>query len=119
MAIRQDVYYDVITDTMSQRMGYVTKIDAEDDDKLEIGEYYTPNEIRSILNNYVGEGNPTFTTTSVSSKNNFAGLLVVDSSGRNVMFYDNENSTQLTGNSIYFPCYINNTEKVKLLLEIK
>ena len=83
------------------------------------GEYYTPTEIRSMLDNYVGEGNPTFTTTSVSSKNNFAGLLVVDSSGRNVMFYDNENSTQLTGNSIYFPCYINNTEKVKLLLEIR
>ena len=118
-AIKQDVYYDVLTDTLTQRMGYVTNIDTEDDNKLEIGEYYTPTEIRSKLDNYVGEGNPTFTTTSVSSKNNFAGLLVVDSSGRNVMFYDNENSTQLTGNSIYFPCYINNTEKVKLLLEIR
>ena len=66
-----------------------------------------------------GEGNPSFTTTSISSENKFAGLLVVDSSGRNVMYYDNENATQLTGNSVYFPCYTYPTNKKKFLLEIQ
>jgi hypothetical protein len=126
--------YKVNYSSYYDKMGYFTDylpndaLQAEDEysemgekiqviqDNITVGEYYTPIQIREHLS---GDENPTFTTTSVSSKNKFAGILVVDSSGRNVMYYDNENATQLTGNSVYFPCHTYPIPNKKFLLEIK
>ena len=112
-AFNKEVHYDYYN-----KMGYYCDNDSTANiGKIEIGEYYTPIEIRQHINK---NEDGTFETTSISSNNNFGGLLVVDSSGRNVMFYDNENSIQLTGNSIYFPCnkYTDDTINKLLLLEI-
>lgn len=123
-AFKEKVKYDSILNCMGY-FSYVPEYENDNETtemksyRIELGEYYTPIQIRTKLSNYTGEGIPTFETTSISSKNNFAGLLVVDSSGRNVMYYDNENASQLTGNSVYFPCYIYPERKEKLLLEIK
>lgn len=130
--------YNVVYDSLYDKMGYYALLNDNDNENtveldeymengnkipvvqsnITVGEYYTPVQIREHLS---GEGNPTFTTTSISSDNKFAGLLVVDSSGRNVMYYDNENASQLTGNSVYFPCYTYTTpkQKKKFLLEIQ
>ena len=81
---------------------------------LTLGEYVTPRIIYSALN----DGTRTsYTTTAVSSQNGFGGILVVDSSGRNVMFLDNDNGLDLTGNVISYPTF--NTQENKYILEIE
>ena len=63
---------------------------------------------------YDENGYQYFTTTSVSSNENFGGLLVVDSSGRNVMFMDNETNMPITGNTVAFGTIgLSNINKVK------
>lgn len=72
---------------------------------ISVGQYYTPVMIRDKINNstLIDENNRQyFVSTSISSINNFGGLLVVDSSGHNVMFLDNEQKSQLTGNCVTF-----------------
>ena len=81
---------------------------------LTLGEYVTPRIIYSALN----DGTRTsYTTTAVSSQNGFGGILVVDSSGRNVMFLDNDNGLDLTGNVISYPTF--NIQENKYILEIE
>ena len=81
---------------------------------LTLGEYVTP----WIIYNALNDGTRTsYTTTAVSSQNGFGGILVVDSSGRNVMFLDNDNGLDLTGNVISYPTY--NTQENKYILEIE
>ena len=116
-AFTNEVKYDVVTNENTGVLGYFTNKENDNDNKIQIGEYYTPEEIRANITKNELQGHPVFVTSSVSSKNNFAGILVVDSSGRNVMYYDNDNPTQLTGNSVYYPCPIYTTKK--LLLEIQ
>lgn len=93
-------------DEQEQNINYIT-----------IGQYYLPSAIRNHINNstlYDENGYKYFTTTSVSSNENFGGLLVVDSSGRNVMFMDNENNMPITGNTVAFGTVgLNNINKVK------
>ncbi|MBO7526524.1 MAG: hypothetical protein J6T74_01350, partial [Clostridia bacterium] len=60
----------------------------------------------------------TFTTTAVSSNQNFGGLLVIDNSGNNVMFLDNTNSAPLTGNAIVYPTPLSQDGKELLMLEV-
>ena len=57
--------------------------------------------------------------SSISSYNNYGGLLVVDSSGRTVMFFDNDNPQQLTGNVIKYPTIIDNSESRKYILRVQ
>jgi hypothetical protein len=116
-AFTNEVKYDVVTNKNTGVLGYFTNKENDNDNKIQIGEYYTPEEIRANITKNELKGHPVFVTSSVSSKNNFAGILVVDSSGRNVMYYDNDNPTELTGNSVYYPCPIYTTKK--LLLEIQ
>lgn len=79
-----------------------------------IGDYLTPLEIRDTLNK---KGN--FTTTSVSSDQDFAGLLVVDSSGRNIMFMENSNNVPLTGNNVSFKIDTESDNDMMNILEVK
>jgi len=79
-----------------------------------IGDYLTPLEIRDTL---YKKGN--FTTTSVSSEQDFAGLLVVDSSGRNIMFMENSNNVPLTGNSVSFKIDTESNNDKMNILEVK
>lgn len=79
-----------------------------------VGEDLVPTEIRNRLN---AEG--TFVTTSISSNQNFGGLLVIDSSGNNVMFLDNTNQAPLTGNSISYPTRLADNGKELLMLEVE
>lgn len=79
-----------------------------------LGEYYTPSEIREKLNE-----TDTFDSTAISSNSAFGGLLVVDSSGRNVMFLDNVNNAPLTGNPISYPMPLSNNINEMKILEVK
>ena len=79
-----------------------------------VGDYLSPFEIRDLLNK-----EDSFTTTSVSSEQNFAGLLVVDSSGRNIMFMDNLNNVPLTGNSVSFNITNESNNDNMNILEVK
>ena len=91
---------------------------------ITIGQYFTPAEIRTNIETspYTDDnGYKYFTTTSVSSDENFGGLLVVDSSGRNVMFMDNETNMPITGNSVAFKTLgLSNINKVsnKMILSV-
>lgn len=110
-----------ITFTAEDNMfGYTTPIVDENkatNDYITIGQYFSPAEIRNNIeksNNKDDKGYMYFTTTSVSSDENFGGLLVVDSSGRNVMFMDNENNMPITGNTVAFKAKVlTNINKVK------
>ena len=104
----------------NDRFGYSTPIVGENDatnDYITIGQYFSPAEIRNNIEKSIhkdDKGYKYFTTTSVSSDENFGGLLVVDSSGRNVMFMDNENNMPITGNSVAFKAVgLTNINKVK------
>ena len=103
--------------------GYATTANTEND-YITIGEYLTPTQIRNKLNNtnLIDEnGYRYFTSTSVSSNENFGGLLVVDSSGRNVMFMDNENNMPITGNTVAFgteSIMINTKREKKVVLSV-
>lgn len=99
------------------RMGYYKPVA---DDRIAyrynyygIGENLSAKQIRERINNEV-----TFTTTAVSSNQNFGGLLVIDNSGNNVMFLDNTNSAPLTGNSIVYPTPLSLDGKELLMLEV-
>ena len=111
----------------NNRFGYTTPIVGENvanNEYITIGEYYTPTEIRTNIETspYTDDnGYKYFTTTSVSSDENFGGLLVVDSSGRNVMFMDNETNMPITGNSVAFKTLgLSNINKVsnKMVLSV-
>ena len=111
-------------------MGYATPLTQNDamtnsNSTLSLGEYLTPVAIRYNIENSNlrdEDGNKYFETTSISSKNKFGGLLVVDTIGRNVMFLDNDNNVPVTGNAISFPVTdlrINNKKTKKLVMEVK
>lgn len=104
-------------------MGYTTPLNDTDiaqpgsTSTISVGDYLTPKVIRSKL-----QKSTSFTTTSISSNDNFGGLLVVDSIGRNVMFMDNDQNAPLTGNSVTFPTKdirINTKKQAKIILEVK
>jgi hypothetical protein len=104
----------------NDRFGYSTPIVGENtatNDYITIGQYFSPAEIRNNIEKSIhkdDKGYKYFTTTSVSSDENFGGLLVVDSSGRNVMFMDNETNMPITGNSVAFKAVgLTNINKVK------
>ena len=104
----------------NDRFGYSTPIVGENtatNDYITIGQYFSPAEIRNNIEKSIhkdDKGYKYFTTTSVSSNENFGGLLVVDSSGRNVMFMDNETNMPITGNSVAFKAVgLTNINKVK------
>ena len=90
-----------------------------------LGEYFTPAAIRDKINKsttYNEKGQQYFITTAISASNKLGGLLVVDSSGHNVMFMDNENKQSLTGNSVKFrtnTITLNNDKEVKIVLEVE
>lgn len=100
------------------RMGYFKKIPTEkvpyNHSYYSIGENLNPVEIRNKINR---EG--TFTTTAISSNQTFGGLLVIDSSGNNVMFLENTNGSPLTGNTIEYPSPLLDNGKELLLLEVE
>lgn len=100
------------------KMGYYKTVDSENVpyrySYYGIGENLSANQIR---NRIIEKG--TFTTTSISSNKNFGGLLVIDSSGNNVMFLDNTNQAPLTGNAITYPTPLMDTGKQLLMLEVK
>lgn len=110
------------------KFGYTTPIVGENvatNDYITIGQYFTPSEIRTNIekSTYTDDnGYKYFTTTSVYSNENFGGLLVVDSSGRNVMFMDNETNMPITGNSVAFNTVgmknINKVKDNKLILSV-
>ena len=103
--------------------GYATTANTENP-YITIGEYFTPSEIRQKLNTTTlkdENGYRYFTSTSVSSNENFGGLLVIDSSGRNVMFMDNENNMPITGNTVAFSTesiMINTKREKKVVLSV-
>ena len=107
----------------NSNFGYATTANTENS-YITIGEYFTPAEIRQKLNTTTLEdenGYRYFTSTSVSSNENFGGLLVVDSSGRNVMFMDNENNMPITGNTVAFgteSIMINTKREKKIVLSV-
>jgi hypothetical protein len=82
--------------------------------QITIGQYVTPHVIYQELNKVDVSS---FNTSSVSSRNGFGGLLVVDSSGRNVMFLDNDNNTDLTGNVVTYPTTTISTDKYILRVQ--
>jgi hypothetical protein len=82
--------------------------------QITLGQYVTPHVIYQELNKVDVSS---FNTSSVSSRNGFGGLLVVDSSGRNVMFLDNDNNTDLTGNVITYPTTTISTDKYILRVQ--
>lgn len=111
-------------------MGYATPLTQNDamtnsNSTLSLGEYLSPVAIRYNIEHSKlkdEDGNKYFETTSISSKNKFGGLLVVDTIGRNVMFLDNDNNVPVTGNAISFPVTdlrINNKKTKKLVMEVK
>lgn len=108
----------------NMHMGYTIPMTTDEMDSnsayISIGEYYEPSAIRNHINNAPADekGYRHFTTTSISSMDNFGGLLVVDSSGRNVMFLDNEQNTPLTGNSIVFSAERAINNKNKFILKV-
>jgi hypothetical protein len=79
-----------------------------------IGENLSATQIRNRINL---EGQ--FITTAISSNEAFGGLLVIDSSGNNVMFLDNTNNAPLTGNCVVYPTPLLDEGKKILLLEVK
>lgn len=81
---------------------------------ITVGEYMSPNAILNKL-----EDTEIVQVSSISSYNNYGGLLVVDSSGRTVMFFDNENPQQLTGNVIKYPTIIDNSKSRKYILRVQ
>lgn len=110
--------------------GYYTNFETSFPEKynknINFGVYLTPEEIREEINQSQNidetTQQPYIETSSISADNNFGGVLVIDSSGRNVMFLDNEQQVQLTGNAVKFDT--RNFEpksgnKYKCLLEIK
>lgn len=99
---RMGYYKPVATDRIAYRYNYYG-----------IGENLSAKQIRERINNEV-----TFTTTAVSSNQNFGGLLVIDNSGNNVMFLDNTNSAPLTGNAIVYPTPLSQDGKELLMLEV-
>ena len=99
---RMGYYKPVASDRVAYRYNYYG-----------IGENLSANQIRERINNEV-----TFTTTAVSSNQNFGGLLVIDNSGNNVMFLDNTNSAPLTGNAIVYPTPLSQDGKELLMLEV-
>ena len=80
---------------------------------ITVGEYMSPYAILKKL-----DETDTVQVSSISSYNNYGGLLVVDSSGRTVMFFDNENPQQLTGNVIKYPT-IDNVLNRKYILRVQ
>ena len=99
---RMGYYKPVATDRIAYRYNYYG-----------IGENLSAKQIRERINNEV-----TFTTTAVSSNQNFGGLLVIDNSGNNVMFLDNTNSAPLTGNAIVYPTPLTQDGSELLMLEV-
>lgn len=113
--------YDVHFDTMNTKFGYFTPY-TKYNEKINLGDYLEPSAIRNEITNspLVDENNHQYiTTSSVSASNNFGGLLVVDSSGNNVMFYDNENHVQLTGNPVSFQTVLNKDTNEKCILQVE
>ena len=90
---------------------------------ISLGESLCPTAIRQEIKDAIlaagGDNRAGFYTSSVSanSDNEFAGILVVDSSGNNVMYIEN-NGLPLTGNSWNLPCPVINNNG-GLLLEVK
>lgn len=89
-----------------------------------LGQSVNPNTIRSILIelNKSNDEQNSFTTSAISSTNGFGGILVMDSADNCVMFIDNEEAVELTGNSwIYKPQKIklNDGTSAGLLLEVE
>lgn len=105
-------------ETITGRLGYVKSIDPNrikyNYDYYGVGEYLLPTEIRDRL---IAENQ--FTSTSISSDQAFGGLLVIDNSGRNVMFLENTNESPLTGNAVCYPTPVVNDGKDLLMLEVK
>ena len=105
-------------ETINSRLGYVKSIDPNrikyNYDYYGVGEYLLPTEIRDRL---IAENQ--FTSTSISSDQAFGGLLVIDNSGRNVMFLENTNESPLTGNTVCYPTPVVNDGKDLLMLEVK
>lgn len=105
----EDVFafkYDVQYQPVFNDFGYVTKKE-QYNEGITIGQYLVPSAIRHEINESKKIDNktnhPYYITSSVSASNNFGGVLVVDSSGHNVMFIDNDKGVQLTGNAVSFP----------------
>lgn len=86
-------------DIVTNIIGYIrnNKADLNKNYGYVIGEDLTSDIIIKRLND-----TNSFTTTSLSSKEDFGGLLVVDTSGNNIMFLDNVNNVPLTGNNVKF-----------------
>ena len=113
--------YDVHFDTMNTKFGYFTPY-TKYNEKINLGDYLEPSAIRNEITNspLFDENNHQYiTTSSVSASNNFGGLLVVDSSGNNVMFYDNENHVQLTGNPVSFQTVLKKDTNEKCILQVE
>ena len=113
--------YDVHFDTMNTKFGYFTPY-TKYNEKINLGDYLEPSAIRNEISHspLVDENNHQYiTTSSVSASNNFGGLLVVDSSGNNVMFYDNENHVQLTGNPVSFQTVLKEDTNEKCILQVE
>ena len=111
------------------RFGYTTPLTKDEyeyrNEGIILGEYFTPAAIRDKINKsttYNEKGQQYFITTAVSASNKFGGLLVVDSSGHNVMFMDNENKQPLTGNSVKYLTHtlaLKNNKTAKIVLEVE
>lgn len=107
----------------SATMGYCMNLSEEEQETktsndISIGEYNTPKIIRKKINDATNEGT-VFSTSCVSSTNNLAGMLVVDSKYNNVMYLDLANPVQLTGNPVRFntdPIY---EDKIKMILKVQ
>lgn len=101
-----------------ERMGYFKKVPSEkipyNYSYYGVGESLSPVEIRNKINL-----SGTFTTTAISSNQNFGGLLVIDTSGNNVMFLENANGSPLTGNVVTYPTSLLDAGKELLLLEVQ
>lgn len=105
----EDVFafkYDVQYQPVSNDFGYVTEKE-QYNEGITIGQYLVPSAIRHEISESKTldpvTNQPYYITSSVSASNNFGGVLVVDSSGHNVMFIDNDKGVQLTGNAVTFP----------------
>lgn len=107
----------------SATMGYCINLSKEEQvtktsNDISIGEYNTPKIIRKKINEAISEGT-VFSTSCVSSINNLAGMLVIDSKYNNVMYLDLTNPVKLTGNPVRFntdPIY---EDKIKMILKVE
>ena len=96
----------------SHDMGYyspktIDELNKDIPTSITLGQYLPPATIRKYISNSKlvdASGRTYFETTGLSSNYALGGLLVVDSSGRNVMFMENENNIAITGNAVSFVC---------------